>query len=234
MTSPARLLSAVTTLLLLVSACGSTPDSSDAKPAVPPSAASAPASDRPSVAPDSPGPSAGTAPAPTATTPAGAQTPKKAPKAPTTTSPRTTAPKASTPKPAATPTAGASGTRAETGIRSDVYAQHAATRRAHGLGALTTNSCLQGFADSHARRLASAGGGLSHQDLGPILRSCSMNLVGENVAAGQTSAAAAQSSWMNSSGHKSNILKPEHHRIGAAVHRAKDGRLYYVVVLGRG
>lgn len=42
----------------------------------------------------------------------------------------------------------------------------------------------------------------------------SYTYAGENIAAGQTSAAAVMKSWMNSSGHKANILNKNYTHIG--------------------
>jgi uncharacterized protein YkwD len=44
---------------------------------------------------------------------------------------------------------------------------------------------------------------------------------------GQTSAAEAVSSWMNSSGHRANILDRGHTKIGVAMARAADGSAYW-------
>jgi hypothetical protein len=43
--------------------------------------------------------------------------------------------------------------------------------------------------------------------------------VGENIAAGYASAAAVVEAWMNSSGHRANILKPEYREIGVGFTR---------------
>ena len=51
--------------------------------------------------------------------------------------------------------------------------------------------------------------------------------VAENIGMGQTSAAEAVSSWMNSSGHRANILDRGHTKIGVAMARAADGSAYW-------
>ncbi len=51
--------------------------------------------------------------------------------------------------------------------------------------------------------------------------------VAENIGMGQTSAAEAVSSWMNSSGHRANILDSGHTKIGVAMARAADGSAYW-------
>jgi uncharacterized protein YkwD len=51
--------------------------------------------------------------------------------------------------------------------------------------------------------------------------------VAENIAFGQESAAEAVRSWMNSSGHRANILSRGHRRIGVAAYVARNGRIYW-------
>lgn len=51
--------------------------------------------------------------------------------------------------------------------------------------------------------------------------------VGENIAWGQKSPEAVMDSWMNSPGHKSNILKSGYTKIGVGVYES-GGRLYWV------
>jgi uncharacterized protein YkwD len=51
--------------------------------------------------------------------------------------------------------------------------------------------------------------------------------VAENIAYGQESASEAVRSWMNSSGHRANILSRGHRRIGVAAFVARNGRIYW-------
>ena len=55
---------------------------------------------------------------------------------------------------------------------------------------------------------------------------------GENVASGQSSAAAAMDDWMHSHGHRENILNPHFTEMGAGYARDRAGRPYYVQVFG--
>jgi uncharacterized protein YkwD len=57
--------------------------------------------------------------------------------------------------------------------------------------------------------------------------------VGENVAAGQTSAAQVMNSWMNSQGHRENILNRNFNNIGTGIARDTNGVTYWCMVLGR-
>lgn len=56
-----------------------------------------------------------------------------------------------------------------------------------------------------------------------------MGYVGENIAAGQRSADEVMNSWMNSPGHKANILDAGFTRIGVGLCKANDGYGYYWV-----
>jgi uncharacterized protein YkwD len=55
---------------------------------------------------------------------------------------------------------------------------------------------------------------------------------GENIAMGQTSAAAVLDSWMHSSGHRANILNSRYQEIGVGYAKDSAGRPYYVQVFG--
>jgi uncharacterized protein YkwD len=56
---------------------------------------------------------------------------------------------------------------------------------------------------------------------------------GENIAKGQRTPAEVVTSWMNSQGHRDNILTQEYTEIGVAVVEAKDGQKYWTMVLAR-
>ena len=51
--------------------------------------------------------------------------------------------------------------------------------------------------------------------------------VGENIAMGQTSSTEVMNSWMNSSGHRANILNPGYTRIGVAAYTTPGGTIYW-------
>ena len=54
---------------------------------------------------------------------------------------------------------------------------------------------------------------------------------GENVAAGYGSASSVVDGWMNSSGHRANILNGAFTQIGVAVAYSADGTAYWTMVL---
>lgn len=51
--------------------------------------------------------------------------------------------------------------------------------------------------------------------------------VAENIAQGQSSAQEAVRDWMNSPGHRANILSSSYSRIGVAAYRGPDGQAYW-------
>jgi uncharacterized protein YkwD len=57
--------------------------------------------------------------------------------------------------------------------------------------------------------------------------------VAENIAMGQPSSQDVVRSWMNSSGHRANILNPNHRHIGVAAYRTASGTIYWVQQFAR-
>jgi len=51
--------------------------------------------------------------------------------------------------------------------------------------------------------------------------------VAENIALGQPHSHAVVRAWMNSSGHRANILNPHHRRIGVGAFRTEQGTIYW-------
>ena len=56
--------------------------------------------------------------------------------------------------------------------------------------------------------------------------------VGENIAAGQTDVEKVMEAWMNSPGHRKNILNRKWLHIGAAAVRSSSGKIYWCAVFG--
>ena len=52
----------------------------------------------------------------------------------------------------------------------------------------------------------------------------------ENIAKGQKTAEAVMNGWMNSSGHRANILKSDYTKIGVGYAKASDGTTYWVQI----
>lgn len=104
------------------------------------------------------------------------------------------------------------------------------TRAGAGLETLHTDSGLQSYAQSHAEEMAAAG--QIYHSTGAELRAAAGNAeaIGENVGRGG-SAESLHQAFMNSSGHRANILGNYTH-VGVGVTEA-DGIIYVAVVFKR-
>ena len=100
-------------------------------------------------------------------------------------------------------------------VESAVIAKTNAARARSGLPPLAADGQLMNGARNHARWMA-RNRNLSHG-----------SGVTENIGMGQTSASEAVSSWMQSSGHRANILGGGHTRIGVAMVHSADGTAYW-------
>jgi len=109
-------------------------------------------------------------------------------------------------------------------------------RAANGLAALEWNNQLGDLGSAWAAHLAAAKGGLVHQDLTAVLYSAGYegyNTLGENLLVGPTtiSAGSMETAWMNSPGHRANILRASFTSAGVAS-RTSDGKVWVVVEFG--
>jgi uncharacterized protein YkwD len=111
-------------------------------------------------------------------------------------------------------------------------------RGIHGRERLRTNSRLMRAAQVHAEQMARA------RQQAHVLPNAvypraedrlaaagyDWEIFGENLALGQTSAAEAVRSWMDSRGHRSNIVSPQFTELGVGYAIDRAGRPYYVQV----
>ncbi len=102
-----------------------------------------------------------------------------------------------------------------------------------GLPALTTNSTLQSAANKRAQEIAKS---FSHtrpdgSSFYTVLKEygVSYRSAGENIAYGQKSPQAVMEGWMNSSGHRANILNKNFGKVGIGVYKV-NGVLYWTQV----
>jgi len=91
-----------------------------------------------------------------------------------------------------------------------------AARARYGLPALATDMALVNSARRHNAWM------VHHRSL-----QHSHAQVAENIAMGQRSTAEVMNSWMNSSGHRANILGGNYRRIGVSAYRTPDGTIYW-------
>ena len=99
------------------------------------------------------------------------------------------------------------------------------TQRANaGLPSLKISSCATTYAENWSAHMASTAA-FQHQDLSPIMYSCNAHGAGENIAYGNVTADQMMTMWMNSPGHRANILGSYTH-IGVGASQTNDGRVY--------
>ncbi|MES4889033.1 CAP domain-containing protein [Streptomyces sp. NPDC096012] len=223
---------------------GGTSGSADATPGAPagnparPQSPSrtAPASTTPS-APASPSASASASkqpsPVPTPSKTAGRRTaPRATPSTPRTTPSRRTAAPAAPTVPSKAPTASASpapGTVTNEAVAEAEVLKLVNEERAKvGCSALAANSSLTRLAEAFSADMA-ARGFFDHTDpdgASPWDRAAKASITdlgGENIARGQATAAAVMEAWMNSPGHRANILNCDFKTLGVGAHFGPGG-----------
>lgn len=107
-------------------------------------------------------------------------------------------------------------------------------RSKQGLKALTLNTKLTSVANMKAKDMA-VNNYFSHQS--PTYGSpfqmlqqygVSYSSAGENIASGQTSAQEVMNSWLNSSGHRANILNSNYTQLGVGYYKGGSYGTYWV------
>lgn len=128
--------------------------------------------------------------------------------------------------PPATPPAGDNQRGASNKAAKEVLKLVNAERAAEGLPALVADGKLDKYAYEWARTMAHAGR-MYHSNLG-----FAGNPRGENVAFGQDSPAEVVQGWMDSPGHRKNILSEDFTKMGLGLH--DDGTPYWAQVFAGG
>ncbi len=112
-------------------------------------------------------------------------------------------------------------------------------RRNRGCGNLVRNRALDRAAQTHTRKMANRNQ-LSHQlpgepSLGVRVRRAGYNwrMVGENIASGWPTPESVVRAWMNSRGHRRNILNCRYQHIGVGYVVSGSGTPYWTQVFGR-
>lgn len=100
------------------------------------------------------------------------------------------------------------------------------------LTSLRKKRCIDRFANRQAKKMAAADD-MFHQDLEPVLDKCGLSLAGENVAFGFTKAGTLLKAWMDSAGHRANILEPRYRQLGVGARKSDEGVWYVAQVFGR-
>jgi len=107
--------------------------------------------------------------------------------------------------------------------------EHNLERLKHGLGKLDLDNDLCLYAQNHAESMAKRGR-LVHSSMSELAIASGNGNVAENIAWGQESEVEAFDAWMNSSGHRQNILGKRYTRVGFGVKADDKGRNYWCAV----
>lgn len=114
-------------------------------------------------------------------------------------------------------------------------------RRAYGIAPVAMNAKVQLAAQKHSNYQASIST-MTHRgkwwatyDAGKRIKLESYNWSwwGENVAAGQANCDVVVRAWMNSPGHRANILNPKFTNIGVAAKKSTKGTIFWTMDFGR-
>lgn len=129
---------------------------------------------------------------------------------------------------------GGSSDKKSTSASEEVIELVNAERSAKRISSLKSDDTLNAIADQRAKEIA-----VKFSHTRPDGSKCSSLLqengivnvyAGENIAAGLNSAKAVMDKWMNSDGHRRNILSENFTRIGVGSYTSSDGYTYWVQV----
>ena len=104
-------------------------------------------------------------------------------------------------------------------------------RGSHDLKSLVVRSCVDSYAEKQARKMRDAHK-LYHQSMTTIMSACNLRMVGENIAYGYTSGHLVVNAWMNSPGHRANILKSGYRLLGVGAVKDSHGIWWVSQVFG--
>jgi uncharacterized protein YkwD len=131
-------------------------------------------------------------------------------------------------------------TTAPSSVANDIVRYTNDARVRNGLPPFGANANLMEAARVHAQQMAQFQrsdhtiSGAQYPTLVSRLQAVgySYSNAAENVAWNQRDAQSVVTGWMNSSGHRANILDPNLHEIGAAMARSSKGEPYWIQVFG--
>ena len=112
-------------------------------------------------------------------------------------------------------------------------------RAARGIAPVTVDSRLANAAQKHSNYQASinkmthTGKGGTNAGQRISAEGYSWSTWAENIAAGQKDCTQVMSAWMNSSGHRANILNSKMKHIGIAYAKSSSGTMYWTMDLAR-
>jgi uncharacterized protein YkwD len=126
-------------------------------------------------------------------------------------------------------------------VAAEIVSLTNAERSDRGRTPLRTNQRLMRAAQIHAEQMARAGrmahdlpnATYPHAEDRLAAAQYRWGMFAENVAQGQSNAAQVVRNWMNSAGHRKNILNPAYTELGTGYAVDRAGRPYFVQVFGR-
>jgi uncharacterized protein YkwD len=143
------------------------------------------------------------------------------------------------PAPAAAPVAAVPATDVSAEVQRVVDLSNA-ERAARGLGPVVLDGRLVAAAQGHSNDMANFSSlnhdGSDYSSAGDRIerQGYDFNYWSENIAAGYATSDAVTTGWMNSSGHRKNILSSKVVHIGVAVAYSADGTPYWTMNLAAG
>jgi uncharacterized protein YkwD len=104
-------------------------------------------------------------------------------------------------------------------------------RAKEGLSALTTNSTLTSAGNVRAKEIVQSFSHTRPNGTSPFTvfseLGISYQAAGENIAYGQRTPQEVVTGWMNSPGHRANIMNANFGKVGIGVYKASNGNIYW-------
>ncbi|MFN8015484.1 MAG: CAP domain-containing protein [Acidimicrobiia bacterium] len=122
--------------------------------------------------------------------------------------------------------------RGESEIANDIYNRVNQERAARGLNSLGWDSFLNANARNWSVAMANSNS-FAHSNLYPLLNRFTIAAENIGLAGPGAKSSALHLAWMNSTGHRVNLLAPNLDVIGIGVYCAPDGRLWVTQQFGR-
>jgi uncharacterized protein YkwD len=104
-------------------------------------------------------------------------------------------------------------------------------RAKEGLSALTTNNTITAAGNVRAKEIVQSFSHTRPNGSSPFTAlkeaGISYQAAGENIAYGQKTPQEVVTGWMNSPGHRANIMNPNFGKVGIGVYKASNGTIYW-------
>jgi uncharacterized protein YkwD len=119
-------------------------------------------------------------------------------------------------------------------VARDLFDRLNAERAARGRVPLQWDGALSGYAKMWSAEMSRSG--FRHSNIMGLLNDGRLSYVGENIAWAQGAGVASgtlHKMWMQSDGHRNNMLSPTYTVVGIGVHCGSDGKMYATQSFGR-